>query len=224
MNLSMVKNRKHWQKSKNYLLDAEILKIVEIRDGQHPRPVPYHSCCYLDGESIALTGIIVGAIIGGVINAGVNVWRQISDGVSFQNLNWASVGVSFSAGAVSGGIAGSPIGLLGQVGFNAVISGVESALQDKLYGRDINWKQVGISAGIGGLAGFVGGEGASAPVKTVYGKIVGAGGVNTSVVYLTYSSRATAEAAAKSLSKGMTKGSLTQIIVTDNVVKFIYVE
>jgi hypothetical protein len=110
------------------------------------------------------------------------------------------------------------------VGFNAVISGVESALQDKLYGRDINWKQVGISAGIGGLAGFVGGEGASAPVKTVYGKIVGAGGVNTSVVYLIYSSRATAEAAAKSLSKGMTKGSLTQIIVTDNVVKFIYVE
>ena len=101
---------------------------------------------------------------------------------------------------------------------------VESALQDKLYGRDINWKQVGISAGIGGLAGFVGGEGASAPVKTVYGKIVGAGGVNTSVVYLIYSSRATAEAAAKSLSKGMTKGSLTQIIVTDNVVKFIYVE
>ena len=99
-----------------------------------------------------------------------------------------------------------------------MISGVESALQDKLYGRDINWKQVGISAGIGGLAG------ASAPVKTVYGKIVGAGGVNTSVVYLTYSSRATAEAAAKSLSKGMTKGSLTQIIVTDNVVKFIYVE
>lgn len=113
---------------------------------------------------------------------------------------------------------------LGQVGFNAVIGGAESALQDKVYGRNIDWKQVGISAGIGALAGRLGGRGATAPIRTVYGKIVGAGGVNTSVVYVTYASRKTAEAAAKSLARGLAKGSLTQIIVTNKVVKIIYKE
>ncbi len=105
-----------------------------------------------------------------------------------------------------------------------MIGGAESALQDKVYGRNIDWKQVGISAGIGALAGRLGGRGATAPIRTVYGKIVGAGGVNTSVVYVTYASRKTAEAAAKSLARGLAKGSLTQIIVTNKVVKIIYKE
>ena len=175
-----------------------------------------------DGDIIVLA-IVAGAIIGGIINAGTNVYGQIREGVSFEKLNWASIGVSFAAGAISGGIAGSPIGLLGQVGFNAFISGAESALQDKVYGRDINWNQVGRSAGIGGFAGFFGGSGAQAPKKVVYGKLVSNGSEKFSAVYLTYSNRVTAEAAAKALVKGLTKSSTT-VIVTNNVVKVLFEE
>ncbi len=168
--------------------------------------------------------IIVGAVVGAVANAGINVYRQIKNGTSFEKINWASVGVSFVAGALSGGIAGSPIGLLGQVAFNAIISGAESALQDKVYGRDIDWGKVAVNAGIGALVGLAGGKGATAPVQTTYGKIVGAGGVKVSVVYITYESKATAEAAAKALIKSLAKGYATQIFVTDNVVKIVYEE
>ena len=174
--------------------------------------------------SVVLMCIIVGAVVGAVANAGINVYRQIKNGTSFEKINWASVGVSFVAGALSGGIAGSPIGLLGQVAFNAIISGAESALQDKVYGRDIDWGKVAVDAGIGALVGLAGGKGATVPVKKVYGKMVGVAGRNLSVVFLTYSSKATAEAAAKALAKSLAKGYATQILVTDNVVKIIYEE
>lgn len=131
------------------------------------------------------------------------------------------MGVSFVAGAASGGVAGSPIGWLGQVALNALISGAESASQDKVYGQNINWNKVGVNAGIGGLAGLVGGPGATAPKKVVYGRLV-SNGRTFSVVFLTYKNRVTAEAAAKALAKGLTKSSATQILVTENVVKFIY--
>ena len=54
--------------------------------------------------------------------------------------------------------------------------------------------------------------------------MVGVAGRNLSVVFLTYSSKATAEAAAKALAKSLAKGYATQILVTDNVVKIIYEE
>ena len=175
-----------------------------------------------DGE-IIVSAILAGALVGGIINTGTNIYGQINDGASFKTLNLMSIGISFTAGAISGGIAGSPIGLLGLVGFNALISGAESALQDKVYGRNIDWKQAAIKTGVGALAGFAGGSGAQAPQKTVYGKLV-SNGSELSVVNLTYSNRVTAKSAAKALAKGLTYSTTTQIIVTDNVVKVIYEE
>jgi RHS repeat-associated protein len=170
-----------------------------------------------------LTAIIVGAIIGVVVAGGINIYGQIKNGAKFSEINWKSVGVSMMFGAVSGAVAGTPIGLLGQAGINAFLGGVESALQDIVYDRNIDWAKVGVDAGIGGLSGLLGGKGATAPTKTTFGRIVGAGSKDMfSVVYITYSSRVTAEAAVKSLIKGGVYGTATQIFVVDNVVKIIY--
>lgn len=105
-------------------------------------------------------------------------------------------------------------------GFNQLKT-VSDNSRGTVYGRDIDWKRVGVSAGIGGLAGFVGGRGATAPTRTVYGRFV-SNGNTLSTVLLTYTSRTEAEAAAKALTKGMIASYGTQIIVTDNVLKIIY--
>ncbi|MDR1157782.1 MAG: hypothetical protein LBK75_05665, partial [Oscillospiraceae bacterium] len=157
-----------------------------------------------------------------VVAGGINIYGQIRNGAKFSDINWASVGVSALFGAVSGAVTGTPLGLLGQAGINAFLGGAESTLQDVVYGRNVDWEKVGVNAGIDGLAGFIGGKSAAAPTKTVYGKIVGASKEMFSIVYITYSSRVTAEAAAKLLIKGGIYGAATQIFVVDNVIKMIY--
>ena len=65
---------------------------------------------------IIVSAIVTGAVVGGVINAGVNDYGQLKERAPFEQLNSSSIGVSFTSGAISGGITGSPIGTLGQIG------------------------------------------------------------------------------------------------------------
>ncbi len=62
-------------------------------------------------------------------------------------------------GAISGAFAASPVGYMGQVLFNAALSGAEYLVSSAINGTKANWIDFGISVVTGGAAGFVGGKG-----------------------------------------------------------------
>ncbi len=62
-------------------------------------------------------------------------------------------------GAISGAFAASPVGYMGQVLFNAALSGAEYLVSSAINGTKVNWIDFGISVVTGGAAGFAGGKG-----------------------------------------------------------------
>lgn len=93
-------------------------------------------------------GLIGGGISGGIssVISGGNFW----DGFANGSLNGAITG------GISGAFAASSIGVWGQVGINMLISGTNYAIANY---NNFNWLDFGMNTFIGGLAGFVGGDG-----------------------------------------------------------------
>ena len=107
---------------------------------------------------VSITALIIGAIAGAVISAGVNV---VSQGIQkgWNNINIGEVLFSAAIGAIGGAIGASSIGVVGQIGANALLSMVESAGTDLINGRDVNAANAITSAFIGGAFALVGGAG-----------------------------------------------------------------
>jgi RHS repeat-associated protein len=173
-----------------------------------------------DGEVAVIVTILVGAGVGAIIGGGANVIGQLINGKKVSELDWKSIGIAAASGAVSGALAGSGIGLVGQVAANAALSGATSVVIQKTYNGNINWKQVALDSGIGGLAGAFGGKGAQAGVKQVISKVQNVGTSFMSVTKVVFKDPTAALAAKKELTKALTKQGLTSlsIVVKDNIV------
>ena len=74
------------------------------------------------GDFWMLIGAAVGAVVGGAVSA-------ISQGLEkgFNNINWGVVGVNAAAGAISGALASTGVGLVASVGINAALGGGTNA-------------------------------------------------------------------------------------------------
>lgn len=161
-----------------------------------------------DGESLFLSPILVGALVGGIFNAGVNVFGQLQSG---QEINLASVGLAFGAGAISGAAAGSGLNRAGQIILNAVLGGSESVLQDIVNNRKIDIGQFIMKTVIGGLAGVAGGPGAQDGTRTCW-KLYDPPGYLGSLHVHEFP--VSVKAAFKAFIIGFTKSTLTQLVIT----------
>ena len=75
--------------------------------------------------------------------------------------NWKSVAVAGGTGFVSGAIAASPLGLIGQVAAGGVISGVSYGMDCYVNDANIKIDELVISTFMGVLSGYIGGPGAN---------------------------------------------------------------
>ncbi len=109
-------------------------------------------------------GAVVGAIAGGIIKAASNLLagEEITSGI----------GTAMLAGAISGGLAASGVGLIGQVVGNAAISMTNNAVDQVVENKGFsNFDPVSmvVDGAIGAVAGLVGGPGAGNKGLTKYG-------------------------------------------------------
>ncbi len=93
--------------------------------------------------------IVIGAVVGGVVNWGFNGFKFDMDGLKY-----------FGAGAAGGALfaIGGPAGIIAGGAFTA---GANSAIQQYSATGVVNWDQVGISAVVGGATAYIGGAVAS---------------------------------------------------------------
>ncbi len=109
--------------------------------------------------------IVVGAVIGGVLNSLsdikglVNAYR--SDGNVYQA--WAHFGISFITGAVSGGLAMTGMGAFTSSGVNAVLSGGGELLHQitdyHCEGKEIDYTSIAYETLVGAVTSFEKGAG-----------------------------------------------------------------
>ena len=111
--------------------------------------------------------ILIGGAIGALVGAAATA---ITSYAEEGQVNWKSVGVSAVSGAISGGLAATGVGIVGQAVGNFLISGAESAATQIVnfdeekrsnWHEEVDWFQVGTDALIGGISGCVGGNGAT---------------------------------------------------------------
>ncbi len=111
-----------------------------------------------NGEFI-LSAIIIGAVVGAVVGGAVSA---ISQQVTTGEINWGVVGVNAVAGAISGALATTGIGLGLSVGANAALGAATYVGEQVIKGEEITLEGVAVSAFAGGVAGLIGGSGANA--------------------------------------------------------------
>ncbi len=115
-----------------------------------------------DGGQFWLTSTIGVMVIGGLIGAGISA---ISSAITQQaltgSINWKSVGVAAASGLVSGAIAASPLGLVGQQIAGGIIGGVSYAADCYVNNRKIKLDEAAIAVGFGVISGRIGGNGAN---------------------------------------------------------------
>ena len=104
--------------------------------------------------------IAFGAFIGGV--AGI-VGSIISQKATTGKIDWIEVAISACTGAISGGLAATGVGLLGQIAGNALI-GAGASLAEQLYNHNgditkVNFTAIMIDTFVGAVSGFAGGKG-----------------------------------------------------------------
>ena len=115
-----------------------------------------------NGRFGLLATLLIGAVVGAVVNVVSNGLCNLAEDKDF----FDGAGLSVLEGAASGLLAASPIGLVGQIIGNAVISGSSSMIRQYSESGRINAIETGVDAGIGALSGFIGGEGARYGKKT----------------------------------------------------------
>ena len=112
-------------------------------------------CLYdSDGEIAHIAiGIAIGATVGAVSSA---VTSSITQYVNDGEINWIIVGVNAGAGAISGGLSASGIGLLASVGVNAGLGGLTNVLETWIKKDDFSLINFGSSVVFGGISGATG--------------------------------------------------------------------
>lgn len=112
-------------------------------------------------ESGAFWNVVAGAVLGGTINASVQIILNVTEGKSWKD----GVGTALLTGAASGALASTGLGKVGQAVGNAVISATSKAYEEKKTYNKITKKGVAriVTSGIiGGASGFYGGDGIKA--------------------------------------------------------------
>ena len=107
------------------------------------------------GDFWMLIGAAVGAVVGGTVSA-------FSQFATTGQVNWGVVGVNAAAGAISGALASTGIGLVASVGINAALGGGTYAAEQAIKGEKITLGGVVASTVAGGIGGAIGGKGANA--------------------------------------------------------------
>ena len=107
--------------------------------------------------------IIAAAAAGAIINAAVSA---ISQGIEngWDNINWKSVGIAAITGAISGGLAATGVGALGQTIANGVIGAVSAGADTYVSsGGKATASEylvnIAVGGGLGLLSGKIGGSG-----------------------------------------------------------------
>ena len=103
------------------------------------------------------TAMAVGGVVGAAISA---VSSAVTQYALTGTVNWKSVGVSAASGFVSGAIAASPLGKLGQVVAGGVIGGLSYAADCYVNNKAMKLDEAIISVIAGAASGKIGGAGA----------------------------------------------------------------
>ena len=139
--------------------------------------------------------ILIGAGIGAVVGFVSSVVSQLSDedfALTTPEEFWAKVGVSVVGGAISGGLAASGVGIIGQIAVNAFIGGGSSMLnvhiEDVFSTKEIAegaYLWAALNGTLMGVAsGAIGGHGsASKHVSNSFWRMVSSGGRNLSYYF-----------------------------------------
>ena len=106
--------------------------------------------------SVTLGLALVGGIIGAAISA---VSSAVTQYVFTGSVNWKSVGVATVSGFISGAIATSPIGLIGQMIGGGVISAASYVADCYVNKRKVNPGQAVLTTMMGVASGYIGGAG-----------------------------------------------------------------
>ncbi len=106
------------------------------------------------GDFWMLIGAAVGAVVGGAVSA-------ISQYTSTGKVNWGVVGVN-AAGAISGVLASTGVGLVASVGINAALGGGTYVAEQAIKREKVTVGGVVASSVAGGIGGAIGGRGANA--------------------------------------------------------------
>jgi RHS repeat-associated protein len=107
------------------------------------------------GDFWMLIGAAVGAVVGGAVSA-------ISQYATTGTVNWGVVGVNAAAGAISGALASTGIGLVASVGINSALGGATYAAEQAVKKEKITAGGMVASIVAGGIGGAIGGKGANA--------------------------------------------------------------
>ena len=100
----------------------------------------------------------VGGLIGAAISA---VSSVVTQQALTGTVNWKSVGVATAAGFVSGAVAASPLGLVGQQVAGGVIGGLSYAADCYVNDKAMKLDEAVLSVGMGVISGRIGGSGAN---------------------------------------------------------------
>ncbi len=143
--------------------------------GKATDPLSLNLYTYCEGDPVNSTdptghfvNVIIGAGIGAVVGGAISA---ISQYATTGHVDIKRTLIAAGAGAITGGLAATGVGLVAQVAANAAV-GAASDLGDQLYVnkgdiKKVDAKSVLISGAIGGVAGVVGGKGAD--VKNLTG-------------------------------------------------------
>ena len=107
------------------------------------------------GQIWMLIGAAVGAFVSGAVSA-------ISQYATTGSINWKTVGINAAAGAVSGALATTGIGLAASIGANAGLGGAAYVSDQIVNGDEITLDGLVTNTIAGGVGGAIGGSGANA--------------------------------------------------------------
>ena len=102
--------------------------------------------------------IIIGAAAGAIISGAISA---ISQGIEngWDNINWGSVGVAAATGAISGGLAATGVGVVGQTIANSVIGAVSAGVDTYVSsGGEATVSEYLTNIAVGGVLGAVSGK------------------------------------------------------------------
>ena len=107
------------------------------------------------GDFWMLIGGAIGALVGGAVSA-------VSQYVTTGKIDWRVVGVNAAAGAISGAIASTGVGLYASIGINAVLGGGTYVAEQVIKREKITVGGVIVSTASGVISGIIGGKGTNA--------------------------------------------------------------
>ena len=101
----------------------------------------------------------IGALTRALISGGISA---VSQYITTGTINWKVVGIEAIAGAISGALATTGIGLGSSIGINAALGGLTYVAEQAVTGEKIKIGEVFSNTVAGGASGLIGGKGLNA--------------------------------------------------------------